>query len=436
MNTIKGIFLLPLLFLVFSANAQDAPIKYSLKEAQEFALENNLERKNATLDVDIAKRKVWETTAQGLPQISSGVDFQFILNELPSLSFPGPDGTPIKVAVGEKANATFKISASQLIFSGPYIVGLQATRAYKSLSDNALIKTDIDLKYNVASAYYTVLLLKETTSVLDSSVSNLRYTLSETEAMREAGFVEDVVADQVKVSLSMVENSARETNRQLESAKNLLKFHMGINLSNEIELTENLSEIIEGFAPELAIPNEVDPEKNIDLVIMANQIEVSNLQLKLQKSNFLPTVSAFATLQRLAKEPEINFTPTALAGISVSVPLFSSGMRRSKVQQAKLELDKTRNTFDFVKQSLDMELTDAMSQFLTAWEKYQSEITNKELAAKVYQNYRVKYSKGMASQQDLIQANDKHLQAVGNFMGSVFDLVNAKLKVDKLTGNI
>jgi hypothetical protein len=42
----------------------------------------------------------------------------------------------------------------------------------------------------------------------------------------------------------------------------------------------------------------------------------------------------------------------------------------------------------------------------------------------------------MASQQDLIQANDKHLQAIGNYMGSVFELVNAKLRVDKVLGNI
>jgi outer membrane protein TolC len=211
---------------------------------------------------------------------------------------------------------------------------------------------------------------------------------------------------------------------------------MGIESDVDIELTEDLTGLIKGFAPDINTGSRVDPDQNIDLVIMANQLDVSNLQLKLEKSNFLPSLSAFITLQRLAKEPEINFTPTAVAGVSVSLPIFSSGMRRSKVQQAKLEVKKSVNTYDLLKQSLDMELSDAMAQFATAWEKYQSEIENKDLAAKVYQNFRVKYSNGMASQQDLIQANDKHLQAVGNYMGSVFDLVNAKLRVDKVLGNI
>jgi outer membrane protein TolC len=61
---------------------------------------------------------------------------------------------------------------------------------------------------------------------------------------------------------------------------------------------------------------------------------------------------------------------------------------------------------------------------------------NKELANRVYENYSVKYSKGMASQQDLIQANDKYLQAVGNYTAAVVDLFNARIRVDKVLGNL
>lgn len=425
------------LFLLLPSTifAQDGQtLRFSLTEAQEQALKNNFERKNAALDVDIAKKKVWETTAMGLPQISSGVDFQAILNDLPTLTFPGPGGEPIAIEVGEKYNATFKVTASQLIFSGPYIVGLQASKAYREMSENALQKTDRDLKANVASAYYTVLLLSETNSILDSSVANLKQNYTETQAMQKAGFVEEVVADQVKVSLSLVESSAIEMAKQLQSAKNFLKFQMGIETSQNIELTDNLDKMMEGFAPQEYVGRGIDPNQNIDLKIMANQIALSNLQLKLEKSNFLPNLSAFVMYQKLAKEPEINFTPTALAGVNLSLPIFSSGMRRSKVQQAQLQLTKSKNTYDQVKQSLDMELADATAQLNVAWAKYLSQKENRDLANRVYQNYRIKYSKGMASQQDLIQANDKYLQAVGNYMGTVVDLFNAKLRVEKVLG--
>ena len=430
------VFLL-LLFCTQSGSAQqNQTLKFSLTEAQEYAVQNNVERRNAALDVDIAKKKVWETTASGLPQLSGGIDFQAILNDLPTLTFPGPNGQPMEVEVGEKVNTTFSITASQLIFSGPYIVGLQASKAYKNLSEIALQKTERDLKANVASAYYTVLLLDETSSILDSSVLNLRNTFKETEEMFKAGFVEEVVADQVKVSLSMVESSASETRNQLQSAKNLLKFQMGIENSGSIELTENLDGLLDGFAPEIDGAATLNPDQNVDLKIMSNQVELTSLQLKLEKSNFLPNIAGFVMYQKLAKEPEINFTPTALAGVNLSLPIFSSGMKRSKVQQAQIALEKSRNSYEQVRQSLEMELADATAQLAVAWEKFQSQKENRDLAKKVYHNYRVRYSKGVASQQDLIQANDKYLQAVGNYMGTVVELFNARLRVDKVMGKL
>jgi outer membrane protein TolC len=416
-------------------------LKFTLPEAQEYAIQNGKARKNAALDVEIANKKVWETTAMGLPQVSGGIDFQFRLDEIPQLPFGPPDPNdpqqkPTMIQIGEKVNATYKISASQLIFSGPYIVGLQASKAYKSLSEIALQKTERDLKANVASTYYTVLLLSETNAILDSSVINLGLTLTETQAMQRAGFIEEVVADQVKVSLSMVESSAMEMKQQLQSAKNFLKLQMGIDNGVSIELTESLDALMATFAPEAHLGGQLDPNQNVDLRIMANQINLNNLQLKLEKSNFLPNLAAFVMYQKLAKEPEINFTPNAIMGITLSLPIFSSGMRRSKVQQVQLQLEKSKNSYDLARQSLEMELADATAQLCTAWSKYIVQKENRDLAMRVYRNYRVKYSKGMASQQDLIQANDKYLQAVGNYIGTVVELFNARLRVDKVIGKI
>jgi outer membrane protein TolC len=433
-------FLLLLAMFPISMRAQQTErLTLSLKEAQEVALQNNFQRKNALIDVEIAKKKVWETTAIGLPQVSAGVDFSLRLDSIPMLPF-GPinpiTGKPTMVAIGEKANATFKVSASQLVFSGPYIVGLQATKAYKSLSENMLTKTDRDIKSNIASAYYTVLLLQETSAVLDSSTQNLKQVLSDTRAMQKAGFIEEIASDQVSVSLSMVENSAKETSQMAQSAKNLLKFQMGLEGDRQIELTDKLDDMLKDFAPFIGGGANLDPEKNIDLQLVANQITISNLQVKLEKSKFLPDVAAFVSYQQLANEPAINFSPKAIAGASLSLPIFSSGMRRSRVQQAQMQLDKSRNSYEQVRQSLEMELADATAQITLAWDKYQSQKANMELAKKVYNNYRIKYTKGVSSQQDMIQANDKYLQAVGSYTSAVVALFNARLRVDKVLGNL
>lgn len=417
------------------ALGQPKSIALSLQQAQEYALINNLTRRNAAIDVEIARKKVWETTAQGLPQVNAGIDFQYILNDLPKLTFPGQNGQPVEIEVGEKANATYSLSVSQLVFNGPYIVGLQASRAFKNLSENALAKTDQELKAGVTSGYLTTLLLKETTAILDSNVASLKKILTETQALQVNGFADKTAVSQVNVSLLLVENSAAETRKQFISVNNLLKLQLGIPDSVEVLLTDRLDEMVNSLNPN-AEPSAFDPNSNIDLKILNNQVKINELQLKLNKSYFLPSISAFVTFQRLHKEPQINFTPTALLGVKATIPIFSSGMRLSKVQQAKLEWMKSLNTYNQTLQQVEINYAEAKTNLSIAWSKYEAQNRNRELAKQVLDEIKVKYSNGLASQTDVIQANDKYLQAVGNYLSAIVELINAKVKIDKITGKL
>lgn len=437
MKNLKTLFIVALLCNLYSVTAlgQSNSVALSLQQAQEYAINNNLTRKNAAIDVEIARKKVWETTAQGLPQVNAGVDFQYILNELPKLTFPGQNGQPIEVKVGEKANATYSLSVSQLVFSGPYIVGLQATKAFKNLSENALVKTDQEIKAGVATGYLTVLLLQETVAILDSNVANLKKILNETKALQANGYADKTAVGQVNVSVMLVENTAAETRKQLNSATNLLKLQLGIPDSTNLVLTDKLEAMVNNLSPEFESTG-LDPNMNIDLKITSNQIEINKLQYKLNKTYFLPTISAFVSFQRLHKEPQINFTPTAILGVKATIPIFSSGMRLSKVQQAKLEWKKSLNTYNQTLQQIEINYAEAKTNLSIAWNKYEAQKQNRDLAKQVLQEVEVKYINGIASQMEVIQANDKYLQAVGNYLAAIVELVNAKVKIDKITGKI
>jgi len=154
--------------------AQDT-LKFSLKEAQEFAIQNNVEVTNASLDIISANKKIWETTAIGLPQITGQYSHQYLPGDLPTISFGDPDAPPIKLGV--KNSGTYNITLSQLVFSGEYLVGLQASKTFKELSENNYEKKKIDAKDSISSNYYTILVLKKSIEILDSSISNLESTI-------------------------------------------------------------------------------------------------------------------------------------------------------------------------------------------------------------------------------------------------------------------
>ena len=108
--------------------------------------------KNSLLDVEIAQQKIKETTATGLPKIAGSVAFQNFLDVptslIPASSFDpaAPSDLLIPVKFGTDFNLNGTLQVSQLIFSGNYLVGLQASRTYKDISIQMVEKSELDIK--------------------------------------------------------------------------------------------------------------------------------------------------------------------------------------------------------------------------------------------------------------------------------------------------
>ena len=137
--------IIALYFIVSFVVAQEIQ-SFSLQQAQAYALENNYEKVNAENDLLIAKKKVWETTGIGLPQVNFEAQFQnFIdlpVNLVPANAFdpnaPADEFSELKFGTDYNTSAT--ISASQLLFDGSYIVGLQASKTYKQYAEQNVAK--------------------------------------------------------------------------------------------------------------------------------------------------------------------------------------------------------------------------------------------------------------------------------------------------------
>ncbi len=116
-----------LLYLMGTSLAQEVK-SFTLKEAQQYAVENNYDVRNASTDVEIARKRVKENLAIGLPQVNASAGYTNYL-ELPTQIIPGDflpggSGEDIEAQFGTQHNATWNASITQLLFSGQYIVGL------------------------------------------------------------------------------------------------------------------------------------------------------------------------------------------------------------------------------------------------------------------------------------------------------------------------
>ncbi len=447
-------FMLVLSLGVFS---QGTVMEFSLEKALQYAMEHNYAIANANLDVESSEKKVWETTAIGLPQASAKVAYQNTF-DVPMVSFgsyvdysglgPNDPITPAYVQdennirqaplmpLGVKENITTDITVSQLIFNGSYIVGLKASRTYKELAERGLEKSEQEIKEAVSNLFYLCLITNERVENLQQNLETQISVKDEIKAMVDAGFVEDTDYDQLSILVNNLSLSVATLKQQEEIFYNQLKLMLGLESNVDIKLSGDLATYFEKIDPEATNKESFNVNDNIDYKLMNTQVRLSRLNMQNKKAEFLPVLSAFYNYQHQMEKADFNFAVPNMIGVNLQVPILSSGMRLATVAQARIDFEKDQNSQWQLEQNLQIGFMQARSDYATALEQHKNEKENLALAERIYNRTSVKYKNGMASSMDLSNAQAQFLTSQTSYYEAIYSLLSAKVKLDKLLGNI
>lgn len=447
----------------------------SLPEAQNVALDNNFTLQEQRIDVDIAKSKVEQTKAQGLPQINGSFDYQYtILNafasrtssddgeqELPplqgnyqylttneqgdaqgiALESIGVFFNNIGDAFASRHQGTAGVSVNQKVFDGVYLLGLQAAEVYVDLARAQTATTERDVLKNVEKAYYSALITEENIGIIDKNIVNVEQLLFETRETYEAGFVEQLDVDRLALSLSTLENNKRNLIKLKELNYDVLKSEMRIPLNTNISLSQD----VEQFAA-VALSDEVlnkvqDPEQWPEFYVLDVQEQVAELQIEQYKKGRLPKVDAFLNGSYGYQGNDFIFTngfdnwfPNAVAGLSVSVPIFDGNLKDNQIREKQLELDKLNIQRASLQSNINIQIQNALTSYLNARADVQNQIDNIALAEKIYETTQIKYREGVGSSVEMSQAQQELYQAQQQYINSLYDLLIAKVDLEKALG--
>jgi len=451
MNT-KIIFILIFLFfsnILISQEENDSTIvrtnedsttiyKLSINEAKDYAVEHNYQNQNSKIDIAIAKKKIWETTAIGLPQINAEASYNNSL-EIPTTLMPGAimgqPGTQIPVQFGQQHGLTGTITATQLIFSGEYIVGLQASKVFLEISKQAYSKSTKTIKETVTKSYYLVLIAEESKKILEETGKNFESLLKEIEASYNQGLIEDIDVDQLRLTKQNNDNTLISINSQIELSKRLLKYQLGINFTDSLILTDSIELFIENLDSDSIMIKEFNIENNIDYKMIQIQEEVAELELKREKSAYLPQLAAFLTHSENTYHNEFeelgsDWYPSTILGFKLTIPIFSSGSRRSKVQQKKLKLEKAKNTRLEVYQTLNMQVEQSKINFINAKNKYENQKLSLNLSKRINNKTEIKYKNGVSSSNELMIAQNQYLGTLSNYYQALSKLLETRASLE------
>lgn len=432
--------LIPLLLITQLAFSQE----FTLSQAQAFAVTNHYKSLNSDLELKISKKKIWETTAIGLPQISAAASYRHSLD----LEFDFPDaalmvpGNEFMAIFGADNVSQGKLEATQLLFDGTYIVGLKAAKTYYQLSEDQKTKTNVDVKADVTSSYYLVLVAEENISILKESIESLNKIITETEALVTQGFLEETELDQLKLTSAKLNSSLLNAERSVKIARSMLKLNMGYEINKEIVLKDSLNGIIEQAGIDALVGQSFSIGSNSDFKLMETQRKLLKLDVERYKMQRLPSVAAFYQYTNTAYQLEFDFYKDANwldaqnLGVSLSIPIWSSGMQGAKIKQAKLELMKMDNTISHYQKALQIQYDNSLSQLTTKMEEKANAEKSLAIAQKIYDKTAIKHKEGLASSFELSQIENQLLEAQGAYINALFELLNAKTALDKLQNKL
>ena len=413
---------------------------FSLKQAQDYAIENYFESANAELEIKKSKARIWENTAMGLLHVNASGNYRYAADLEFDFDLSGglPPGQDFIAVFAADNISQGKIEASQLIFDGSYIVGLQAAKKYYEFTKLDKEKTNNEVKKMVSSSYYLVLVAEENIKVLEGSFENMEASIDETKQLVEQGFVEETELDQLMLIKSDLESTLQSAIQSKDVALKMLKLNLGLEISSDVTLSDSLPGIMEEVNMDALLTQHFDAAGNPDLKVLEAQRDLLRLNVKRFKAQRLPTIAAFYAYQNTAYQFDWDWLKDATwydaqnVGVSVSIPLISSGQQVAVIKQAKLELTKMENTLEYAQRAFNIQFTNAINDLNTKNTNYGNAKKSLKIAEKIFDRTTVKYKEGLSSSFELSQMKNQVLQSQGKYIQSLFDVLSAKAELDKL----
>lgn len=429
----------------FGAYAQTPePIRHqlSLQQALDYAARNNIQVKNALIDILIQKESNREVAAAALPSVSANGSFTDNL-KLQTTLLPGeltgqPAGTFIPITFGTKYITSGSLDFSQLLFDGQVFTGLKARKTSLQWKQKSEEITEEAIRANVYKIYYQLVLSKTQIALLDANIALGEKLKHDAQVMYDNGFVEKLDVDKNDVQLTNLQTEKEKVLVSVANGYNGLKVLLGMPVKDELILTDSLSEdeIKSNVLQHAAYGYE--DRRDFQYLLLTRKLNQFNVT-RYQNSK-LPTLSVAASYNKQLQENNFKFDgdwfTASYIALRLSVPIFKGFGNNARINQAKLAVRQTDNQVENLKMTIDNEVAAATNNYKTAIKIMDYQKKNMALAEKVYNQTKKKYEVGTGSQTEINIAQTDMKTAQTNYVNALYDAIVAKVDFLKATGKL
>ncbi|MCA1745068.1 MAG: TolC family protein [Bacteroidales bacterium] len=400
-------------------------LNLSLEEAQTYALEHNRSLKNASMDVQIAEASRWQTLATLLPQVSANVDYSNMFGYQMNLG---------DFQISMPNSMTYGATAS-VALSGAQVVGVQLEKIAGQLADITLKQTEKNVADQVKTLYSSALVMEETVRLLEKNLEHLNQLMVFTERSVEVGVSEQTDADLLSVQIASMKTNINATRRSLEMIYNSMRLQLGLGADIEIALSETIDGLMSANTGIALLGEGFVLDNNYSYQLLQQNVALAQKQVTLKKWAYAPSLSAFyqySEKEYFSDEATMNSTPPNMFGLSLNIPLFSSGSRQQAVKEARLGYQKQLNTFEDTREALIIQHRQLSFNLSSSYESFETQKKNMVVVQRVFDNISRKYEQGMASSLDVTNSGSELIAAQSSYVQALLEVVTAQIELEKL----
>jgi len=440
---IKWIMMLTLTVVTSVVSAQETITFNTLEETIGYAIENNNNLEGARIDQEIIQAQIAEVKGRALPQINGSAGFtdNFSLQEqiLPAEIFGGEPGTTLSVAFGNRYQYTAGVNVQQQLLNFQLFSSIKSTSALAELRNLQTLVTTQDLIVNIIQTYVQVQVFEKQVELLQQNYDRTDNLINISESKYKEGIIKKLDLNQLMVNRSnlktQIEDAQFGTNQQMRLFKVLLQIPMSTN----VVLVEKLED-----RAAYALGTELLLDSNLEYQQLDKSLELSIIDQKLIKAEYLPTLSANFGYNYLGQSNELaDFDRSVYQGqwngnwgLSASIPIFDGFQRRNRLKQKEFATEQLELDKETLKLNIERDFGDAQEQLILSNSQIESQKTNMDLAQENYDGIKESYNEGVANLTELLDSEFALRQAQSNYLNALLQSKVAEVTLLKSSGTL
>ncbi len=415
----------------------------TLPEAIEYSLQHKADAEKARLDIRKGDAEIAEVKSNAYPNITvnSSTAYNPLLQEnvLPGEIFGAP-GQQIKVAFGQKWTSSNMVQLTQNIFNQQVFVGLKAARSTKEFYLINAQLTEEQIIEKVANAYFQVYQAEQMLNNAESNLKITNETLKVIKGLFDAGLSRKIDYDRVVVARNNILSSQKQLQNAVELSENALKFMIGMPIAEEISLPEQT------FEPSFLADRSADFAARTEVKLLNKQIELLNWKKKASEAEYYPTVALSANYGFLGQGEKfplfygekngVFWSDLASIGLNIRIPVFNGFATKARVELNSIEIEKAQADLRETTLGLDLAYHNAIAQLENNETTIGMQEENVKLAEEVLSNTRSNYQYGLATLNDILDAERDLTEAKNNLTRAQLDYKLAEIDLLKSQGKL